>query len=377
MTISTDHAVSEVACGEPDAWARALDDGFLAVVADWSRGGAGCDEQSFDAMARTTFAYQLAHNEPYARFVVSLGSQAALLPPTWRDIPAVPAGAFKDATLATFDVGCAELEFHTSGTTADRTGRHYIERAALYDAALLAAFDRFVLPDRPRLRFLNLVPNPRERPHSSLGYMVGNVGVLRGDGKAAYFLRDDGVDAAGFARALETAVAQRQPVCITGTAFALVALLDAFSATGTALRAPAGSRIMETGGFKGRARVVERTELYARLEAALGIMQHDIIAEYGMTELVSQYYDAPQSRGDAERVKVGPPWLRTLVLGDDGREVAPGVTGYLRHIDLGNRSSVVAIDTEDRGYRSGDGIVLLGRAAEAPPRGCSLDAEDF
>lgn len=366
----------------PDArdvpgWARDLDDGFLAIVANWSRGGPGCDEGHFDVMARTMFAYQVATNAPYARFVASLGSERAKRPRTWRDIPAVPAGAFKDATLATFDASGAELEFHTSGTTGDRSGRHYIERAALYDAALLAAFDRFMLPDRPRLRFLNLVPNPRERPHSSLGYMVGNAAVLRGDGKAAYFLREDGVDATGFARALETAIAERQPVCIAATAFALVALLDAFAATGTALRAPAGSRIMETGGFKGKARVVERNDLYARLEAALGVAQCDIVAEYGMTELVSQYYDAPGSRRSAQRVKVAPPWLRTLVLGDDGREVPPGVTGYLRHVDLGNRSSVVALETEDRGYRLGEGIVLLGRRTDAPLRGCSLDAEDF
>ena len=38
-----------------------------------------------------------------------------------------------------------------------------METAALYDAALLAAFDRFVLADGARLRFFNLVPSPAER----------------------------------------------------------------------------------------------------------------------------------------------------------------------------------------------------------------------
>ena len=361
-----------------DARARALDDAFLAIVADWSAGGEGCDEARFDELARETFAYQLERNAPYARFAATLGIDARHMPATWREIPAVPASAFKDATLATFDALAAELVFHTSGTTAERSGKHYIEHARLYDASLLAGFDRFMLPERRKLRYLNLVPNPRVAPHSSLGYMMGHVSVLRGDGKASYFLEADAVDVDGFARALQGTVAEGQPVCIAGTAFAFVAMLDAFDVPGRACVAPQGSRIMETGGFKGRTRTVERGELYARLEAVLGIPQVAIVAEYGMTELVSQYYDAPASRAStAARIKVAPPWLRTLVVDADGREVAEGDIGFLRHVDLGNRSSAVAIETADRGYRDDGGIVLLGRAVAAPLRGCSLDAEDL
>lgn len=357
--------------------AAELDVAFLAIVADWLRGGAGCDEAAFDAHARALFAHQIERNAPYARFAASCGVSALQPPYTWRDIPAVPASAFKDATLATFDVSAAELEFHTSGTTEERAGKHYVERAALYDAALAAGFDRFVLPDGPKLRYLNLVPNPRHQKHSSLGYMIGYVSVLRGDGKSAYFLDDDRIDDERFAVALDEAIAGKQPVCIAGTAFALLALLDALEARGRTFAAPAGSRIMETGGFKGRTRVVEREELYVRLAATFGIGQESIVAEYGMTELLSQYYDSIESRASAQRVKAAPPWLRTLVVDAQGRELPAGETGYLRHVDLANRSSVLAIDTEDRGYAVPGGIVLLGRESDAPLRGCSLDAEDL
>jgi len=360
-----------------DAATRALDDAFLRIVADWSAGGEGCDEERFSAHALALFAYQIERNEPYRRYARSLGFDAARLPTNWRAIPAVPASAFKDATLATFDASQAELVFHTSGTTADRTGKHYVEKARLYDAALVAGFDRFMVPERSRLRYLNLVPNPRVRPQSSLGYMMGYVSVLRGDGKPEYFLGEDDVDVDGFERALDAAGAERQPVCIAGTAFAFAALVAELDARGRTFRAPAGSRIMETGGFKGRARVVERAELYASLAAALGVPESSIVAEYGMTELLSQYYDAPESRASETRVKVAPPWLRALVVDAAGREVPSGEVGFLRHVDLANRSSAVAIDTEDRGYARGDGIVLLGREAAAEPRGCSLDAEDL
>jgi hypothetical protein len=96
-----------------------------------------------------------------------------------------------------------------------------------------------------------------------------------------------------------------------------------------------------------------------------------------MTELLSQLYDDESSRTSAIRVKVAPPWLRTLVVDGDGREVAFGETGFLRHVDLANRSSVVAVQTEDRGYARDGGIVLLERDLDAPPRGCSLDAEEL
>ncbi|MGP6158496.1 MAG: AMP-binding protein [Vulcanimicrobiaceae bacterium] len=360
-----------------NAEARALDDAFLSIVCNWAGGGPGCDEARFDELARATFSYQLERNAPYARFANALGVDAAHPPRSWRDIPAVPSAAFKDATLATFETARAELIFHTSGTTAAQSGKHYFERATLYDAALLAGFDRFMLADGARLRYLNLVPNPRYRPHSSLGYMMGHVAVLRGDGAAGYFLDDERVDAPGFGAALEDACRHERPVCIAGTAFAFVALLEALESQGRTFAAAPGSRIMETGGFKGRARAVERAELYARLERTLGIAQPSIVAEYGMTELASQYYDSPESRGAAVRVKVAPPWLRTLVVDGEGRELPEGETGWLRHVDLGNRSSAVAIETEDRGYCSGVGIVLLGRALDAPPRGCSLDAEDL
>jgi hypothetical protein len=357
--------------------ARDLDSALLAIVADWARGGIGCDEARFDGLARATYAYQIARNVPYARYAASLGFDAARVPASWREIPAVPASAFKDATLATFAIAGAELEFHTSGTTAALSGKHYVERAALYDATLVAGFDRFMLGDGARLRYLNLVPNPRYRKHSSLGYMMGAVSVLRGDGKAQYFLDGDDVDVDGFCKALDAACNAAQPVCIAGTAFAFVALLDALAAQQKTFAAPAGSRVMETGGFKGRTRVVERDELYALLSGALGIPQRAIVAEYGMTELLSQYYDSHESRTSTTRVKVAPPWLRPLVVDANGREVAAGEIGYVRHVDLANRSSVLAIDTEDRGYASGNGIVLLGRESDAPPRGCSLDAEDL
>ena len=317
-------------------------------------------------------------NAPYAAFARAAGFTPAHPPQSWREIPAVPSLAFKESTLATFDPYDAAVVFHTSGTTAAASGRHYFEPESLrlYDAALLAGFDRFVLDEAPEpLRYFLLVPN---RATSSLGYMMSRVAVSRGDGRHATY-----VDAAGemldidalvsdLARAYDDGIA----VCVAGTAFAFAALLERLR--GRAPRTQPGSRIMETGGFKGRTRALEREELYAALSAAFAIPVERIVAEYGMTELTSQYYDAPWSRHRGERVKIGPPWLRPLIVDAGGKPVRDGEVGVLRHVDLANRGSVLAVETEDLALCVRDGaFVLLGRDPDARLRGCSLDVEDL
>jgi hypothetical protein len=239
-----------------------------------------------------------------------------------------------------------------------------------------------LLADHARLRYLHLVPDPKRHPHSSLGYMMATVERERGDGSGGWYLDGDTLDVDGFVRDATRATAEGIAVCVAATAFALVALLDALAERDLRIALPHGSRIMETGGFKGRTRVVERTTLYAGASDRLGVPLEAIVAEYGMTELSSQYYDAPAARGRIEpRVKVAPPWLRAIVVDVDGRPLPPGVVGAIRHIDLANRGSVIAIDTEDLGAlvpASGavpSGLMLLGREHGAELRGCSLDAE--
>jgi hypothetical protein len=350
---------------------EALDARILAAIEAYA-----LDDAGFLALARDLFAYQVAHNAPYAAFARAAGFDAARLPSRVEEIPAVPSAAFKEARLATFPPDETAVWFETSGTTRGRGGRHELPTTALYDAALLASFDRMLLGDGARLRYLNLVPDSRENPHSSLGYMMATVARERGDGADGWYLRSDVLDVDAFVRDVARARADGAAVCLATTAFALVALLDALAARELVLPLPAGSRIMETGGFKGRTRIVERATLYAEASARLGVPIQAIVAEYGMTELSSQYYDSLASRARIEpRVKVAPPWLRAIVVDGEGRPLPNGVVGAIRHVDLANRGSVIAVETEDLGALVDGGLVLLGREQGAELRGCSLDAE--
>ena len=354
-----------------------LDADILHVIHAWHRHGTGLDDDAFDRLALRILAYQLRYNAPYAAYCAARGVTLDALPSHWNAIPPAPSAAFKDATLTTFNMRRAALRFQTSGTTQGRSGLHYMETAALYDAALLAGFDRAMLADAARPRFFNVVPNPHERPQSSLGYMMGRVSAERGDRETGWYLRGDELLFTAFCADLEAAIGDAAVVCIAGTAFGLLEIVDLLARQERRYTLPAGSRIMETGGFKGRTREVSREDLYAQLARRFGIDSCAIVAEYGMTELTSQYYDTAASRSGNSRVKTGPPWLRARVVDVSGARVPPGAAGALVHCDLANRSSVVAVATEDLAYETNEGFVLLGRDSEAPLRGCSLDAEQL
>jgi hypothetical protein len=366
---------------------RRLDETLLRFIERWHATGEGMSDAEFNALALQIFAYQLRYNAPYAAYCASKGIAAGRLPSSWEEIPPLPSAAFKEAALATFDVDTAALVFETSGTTRGEGGHHYMETRELYDASLLASFQHFLLPDHAQLRYLNLVPNPKENPRSSLGYMMAKVAERYGDGAPGWFVSQGELNVDAFVTELEAAIEHDRPVCIAATSFALVHLLDALHERSRYFALPAGSRIMETGGFKGRSRYVDRFALYEKTASRFGITLASIVSEYGMTELASQYYDdvaiqeAPEEATEP-RYKTPPPWLRARVIGPDGKTLPRGTVGALAHVDLANRSSCVAIQTEDLGVefdRSeyGQRIVLMGRDADASLRGCSLTAEDL
>jgi hypothetical protein len=361
---------------------RSLDEAVLASIDRWHRTGQVLRDDEFDALALRIFAHQLTYNLPYAQYCATQGVSHGRMPATWHEIPAVPTAAYKEASFATFNPALAALVFETSGTTQGQTGRHYMESSRLYDAALMAGFDRFMLPDHVNLRFLNLVPHPTTHPHSSLGYMMAKVSDARARGASAWYIEDDVLNLDRFIADIEAAVEHDHPVCIATTAFALVHVLDGLKDRRRYFALPTGSRIMETGGFKGRSRTVERDELYKLTAERFGASRAVICAEYGMTELTSQYYDDVILKRTTDdrtepRYKTSPPWLRPRVVGPDGKTLPNGTVGSLVHVDLANRSSCVAIHTEDLGVQFDDGLVVMGREGGATLRGCSLSAEDL
>jgi hypothetical protein len=173
---------------------------------------------------------------------------------------------------------------------------------------------------------------------------------------------------------LNSSPVARHPALLLGTAFSFVHLLDYLVENNLRFQLPSGSRVMETGGYKNRSRSLPKAGLHRLITERLGVPPENILCEYGMSELSSQAYDTEaRSSGFGVRSFGFPPWARAQIISPEtGCEVAEGETGLIRIFDLANVFSVMAIQTEDLGIRRGDRFELIGRAALAEARGCSL-----
>lgn len=313
-------------------------------------------EAEFGRLARALFARQYEKCAPYRRLCLGQGVSPQTVR-RWQDIPAVPAQAFKVFELSCAPIAETTTVFHSSGTTGAQTSRHYFDAdaLALYETSLQAGFEA-ALPTRTE-RLWALMPEPSASPNSSLSHMLGTLGAER------FFWDND----AALSKSL---AALTEPVTLFGTAFAWVQLFDG---TPQNWRLPDGSVVVETGGFKGRTREVPREELYALFATRLGVPLENCFSEYGMSEMASQFYGQ-----GLDPEKRGPHWVRTRTIDPaTGEDAPPGTPGLLRHYDLANFNSVLALQTQDVGVQTPGGFVLQGRAADAEVRGCSLTVEEL
>ncbi len=357
-----------------------LADRILATI----RAGAGATlvDEEFEDLAQAVFERQFERNPIYWRFCEVRGATPATIR-TWTDIPAVPTDAFKAAPLLCGEPGDAEVVFRTSGTTSgpERRGEHYLLDTRFYRAALTEGFRHALLPDLPRIRIVSLVPSLEDAPDSSLSFMLDEVLRVFGDEGSATVMTSSGIDRDRLDAALDGAVAGGTPILVAGTSFAFVHLLDRMRDEGRRVTLPEGSRVMDTGGFKGRAREVGRDELYSMIEDRLGVPFSRIVNEYGMTEMSSQFYDGIAGAAPGRhkrRVHRGPGWVRSAAV--DPETLAPlpaGEIGILRHLDLANLDSVMALQTADLGRVSEAGVDLIGRHPGAAPRGCSIAMDEL
>jgi hypothetical protein len=338
------------------------------------------NDARFDALALELFAFQFERCAPFRRFCEGRGRTPHSVG-SWREIPPVPTGAFKEMALRSFPEERRIHVFRTSGTSTELRGQLELDTLALYEASLVPTFRVHVLPDLAfggRVQLRVLTPSAGELPDSSLSHMFATLLPLLGTAESGFDVRSGRVDYDALLARLRGSTERGEAVALCGTAFAFVHLLDELAHRSDRVSLPPGSRVMETGGFKGRSRVMARGELYAAIAESLAIPPARIVNQYGMTELGSQFYDTVLRQPGAPRRKLGPPWARVrLVDPTTGEDAAEGEVGMIVIVDLANTGSVLALETADLGRRIGDGFEVLGRAAGAEARGCSIAADEM
>jgi len=368
---------------------------LLEWMAHW-RGSHSQDPARFEALALRIFAWQVQTIPAYQAFVRSQQVDPASVL-HWHDIPLVPVSAFKFAELATHRaMEQSAAVFETSGTSDGQPGRVHLADTSLYNASLQATFRHFVLPDvdagqepAPLFRCLSLVPREQDKPHSSLGFMVRRLTAHWDDGGGSEHLlpgktHDDlpGLALDGLVLALQTATQERVPALIFATSLALEVVLrqwpkDLF------LQLPAGSRLMDTGGPKGRVLTADRSAQHAFLQQHWGLPAEYLVGELGMTELCSQRYEtalldlAEGRQPGPNQTLAAPPWLRSIIREPGTQRLCqPGEIGMVGHLDLANLDTCAFVLTADLGQLDAAGhLQLHGRVPGSEWRGCGLDAE--
>lgn len=333
-------------------------------------------EQDFNALALRLFAHQFQHNTAFQKFCQQRGRTPRSVK-SWRDIPAVPINGFKDLTLSCVPPETCERVFMTSGTTrGDVKGRHHHPHLQVYDRSMLLNFRQRFMAGLDRVRMGILFPSEQLLPNSSLAHYLALALHNFGTPESRYYLGAQGLQVDELCATLAQVQASGEPMALLGASYSLVHLMDALQARGLSFRLPAGSRLLDTGGFKGQSREMDMDLFYDMLASTFGVPRSACINMYGMTELSTQFYDA----GNAvlPSLKSGPHWIRTRVLDPlTGQESPRGERGILAHTDLGNFNSVTTILTEDVGVEVEGGFLLLGRAQGAQAKGCSLAVDEF
>ena len=289
---------------------------------------------------------------------------------------ALPTDVFRFRRIAAHPQTQDVRVFRSSGTTSVDRSVHAYRDLSLYDLAAHAAARHMLFPDLERMRLVILAPHEDEAPDSSLEYMLSRFADWFGS-ERAWVWRDGGLDLELMSERLRQAEASGEPVALLGTSFAFVHAEDGLAQRRFQL--PPRSRIMQTGGYKGRSREVDPDALRGAMSARYGIAESFIINEFGATELSSQMYETTlresfEGRAGPRRLWV-PPWVRATPVDPDTLQPVDGdAVGLLRIDDCANLDSVCCIQTSDLARRLADGIIVLGRAPGATPRGCSLAA---
>ena len=291
--------------------------------------------------------------------------------------PALPTDVFRFRRIAAHPEEEDLRVFRSSGTTSSERSIHVYCDLDLYDVSARAAARHMLFPDVDKMRLVILAPHEDEAPDSSLEYMLARFADWFGT-ECAWVWRRDALDLELLTERLRQAEASGDPVAVLGTSFGFVHAEDGLGEQRFEL--PPGSRVMQTGGYKGRSREVDPDILLAAIGARYGVAAPRIINEFGATELSSQMYETTLREEldgplGPRRLWV-PPWVRATPVDPDTLQPVQGETiGILRIDDTANLDSVCCIQTADLAQRLHDGIVVLGRAPGATPRGCSIAAD--
>lgn len=312
------------------------------------------NQSTFDAVALEVFKYQSEHCQVYRSFLSHLHTDVANVNKV-AEIPYLPIEFFKNFEVIT-DAFEPAMVFESSSTSGIGVSRHLLDDPQRYEEAFVRSFSH-VLGDARTYCHLALLPSYLERQQSSLVYQVNHFISTSQYPQSAFYLYD--VDA--LHKQLLFNEEHQVPTILWGVTYALLDMAEKFQMQ---LK---HTRIIETGGMKGRRKEITRHELHDVLKRAFGVSA--VGGEYGMTELLSQSYSL------SDGLYACPPQMKITVREINDPFSTPLVNrhGVVNVCDLANLQSCAFIGTSDLGKVYDDGrFEILGRIDYSDTRGCNL-----
>ncbi len=308
----------------------------------------------FFERAKQVFDFQYQNNQLYQDFCRYLSVHPNQINQL-EDIPFLPIECFKSHQIISNSLQ-AKLIFRSSRTTSQTASEHYVAEPKIYEQAIAQGFEQ-QFGSISNYCIVALLPSYFERNDASLVYMTDYLMTCSSHPRNGYYLHNY----EELAKTLHDLEEMRQATILLGVSFAL---LDFAAAYPMQLN---HTKIIETGGMKGRRKEITREQLHSILHSAF--QSEHIYSEYGMTELLSQaYFDERKSFLPAHTMRV---LIREI---SDPLSYMPiGKSGAINVVDLANLYSCSFIATQDIGKRIDKSrFQVLGRTDNSDLRGCNL-----
>lgn len=309
---------------------------------------------NFDELCLQVFNYQFTQNAVYREYCSRMHAGPEHVR-TADQIPFLPIELFKSHVVISGELP-VQKQFSSSGTSGSQTSRHFVCDLKLYEESFQKTFSHF-FGDPSSYCFLALLPSYLERNDSSLVYMTQHLATASKNPNQGFFLDDYH----SLQKRLQLLESNEVPAVLIGVTFALIEFARQYPLQ---LK---HTKVIETGGMKGRGTEITREALHTVLRQAFNLQV--IYSEYGMTELLSQAYLLEDNRFHS------PAWMKVLCrdINDPLQLLGYGAVGALNIIDLANLDSCAFIATSDLGRVFPDGsFETLGRTDDSDVRGCNL-----
>jgi phenylacetate-coenzyme A ligase PaaK-like adenylate-forming protein len=311
------------------------------------------NNENFDEIALQIFQFQANQNPVYQDYLRFLKVAPENIHSIYQ-IPFLPIELFKNHIVLCKNLKTERI-FTSSGTTGSQTSQHHIVNTEFYIEISKRIIEQ-IYQNLENYHLLALLPSYLERNNSSLVFMVESF-MQKTLSPSGFYLHNF----EQLHKDLIELKSQHKKVLLIGVTFALLDFAEQYPDDYKEII------VIETGGMKGKRKEMIREEVHEYLCKQMNL--EEIHSEYGMTELLSQFYSTKNG------IFLPNPFAKVLLRETNDPFSLQNLpkNGGINLIDLANIHSCSFLETKDLGKLLPDGTFqIVGRFDNSDIRGCNL-----